>query len=94
MAASAMPARGLSGARLRAMPQTACATTATATIFSPWMMPSATGPEKEPEKSAKRNSAIAEGNVNPSQAAIPPASPLREIPRAKPIWLLAGPGRN
>ena len=24
----------------------------------------------------------------------PPTSPAREIPRAKPSWLLAGPGRN
>ena len=43
-ASTAMLARSRSGARLRAMPHTAWATTATATILSPWSAPSASGP--------------------------------------------------
>ncbi len=39
--------------RLLAMPQIACATTATATSFRPWRMPSATGPVRAVAPSAK-----------------------------------------
>ena len=38
-ATMAMVARHLSGAKLRPMDQTACATTTTAAIFSPWSHP-------------------------------------------------------
>ena len=47
-AEKAMDARVTSGARLRPMPQTACATTATATSFSPWTRPDPTGPPRAP----------------------------------------------
>ena len=36
----------------------------------------------------------AEGSVNAAQAARPPRYPARMRPIAKPVWLLAGPGRN
>ena len=38
--------------------------------------------------------AAADGKVNPAQAATPPRYPARMSPTAKPVWLLAGPGRN
>jgi hypothetical protein len=37
---------------------------------------------------------MAEGSVNPSQAAMAPGSPARKIPIATPTWLLVGPGKN
>jgi hypothetical protein len=43
---SEMVARSLSGQRFLAMPQTACATMATATILRPEMMPIPIGPLK------------------------------------------------
>jgi len=94
-AASAMAARGRSGVRLHAMPQMACATTATATSFSPCRKPSATGPVNEAAPMAKPNMITADGMVKANQAARPPNSPLpRRTPREKPAWLEDGPGRN
>ena len=88
-----MLARSLSGARLRPMPQTAWATTATATIFKPRSQP-ASAKSNEPTPKANTVSNTADGRVNPSQAANPPGSPARMIPTVIPTWLLAGPGRN
>ena len=90
-----MAARGRSGVRLRAMPQMAWATTATATSFSPCRKPSAAGPVNEAAPMAKANMITAEGMVKANHAASPPNSPLpRSTPREKPTWLEAGPGRN
>ena len=80
--------------RLRAMPHTAWATTATATILRPWIAAPARRPVKEVESSANSKSSKAEGKVKPSQAARPVERPRRDRPSAKPTWLLAGPGRN
>jgi len=87
-------ARSLSGHKLRAMPQTAWATTATATILRPCsqgtceMSPSSATPY------SKAIMATAEGIVNPNQAANAPARPARSVPSVMPTWLLAGPGKN
>ena len=65
-----------SGQRFRAMPQTACATTATATTFSPCSQgASATASVVTPY--AKSTSTMADGSVNPTHAATPPRSPAR-----------------
>lgn len=86
-------ARSRSGASERAMPQTALATTATAATFSPWSQPASATPSRwRPNANATR--AMAEGSVNPSQAAMAPGSPARKIPIATPTWLLVGPGKN
>ena len=76
------------------MLHTACATTATATTWSPCSMPPLRGPVSAAAPRAKRTMATADGSVKPSQAASPPASPPRERPTAKPTWLLAGPGSS
>ena len=77
------------------MPQTACATTATATSFSPCRKPSARGPLIAEALSAKATRTIAEGRVKPAHAASPPMRPLpRRTPSENPTWLEAGPGRN
>ena len=77
------------------MPQIACATTATATSFRPCRMPSATGPVSAVAPIAKANRMMADGMVKANQAASPPSRPLpRRMPRVKPTWLDAGPGRN
>ena len=93
-AARAMPARCWSGHRLRAMPSTAWATTATAATFRPWIMPWLTGPSSRLALRAKATRMIAEGRVKAVQAAAAPQPPPRCRPMAKPTWLLAGPGRN
>ena len=94
VASTAMLARARSGQRARAIPHTAWATTATATTLSPWRAPSPAGPVMAPAPKAKSVSAMAEGKVNPAQAARPPARPPRDNPTANPTWLDAGPGRN
>ena len=43
---------------------------------------------------ANRIIAIADGSVKPAHAASAPRQPARSQPSAKPVWLLAGPGRN
>jgi hypothetical protein len=84
-----------SGVRVRDMPQMACATTATATSFRPCRKPSATGPVNAAAPIAKANRISAEGMVKANHAARPPKRPLsRRMPREKPTWLEAGPGRN
>src|SRR3546814_8851424 len=59
--------------RLRAIPHTACATTATAAIFKPCSIPLGTASPQAEIPSAKRMSTIAEGSVKPNQAASAPA---------------------
>jgi hypothetical protein len=93
-AARAMLARSRSGARLRAIPQTACATTATATTLRPWISPPPTGPSKAEAPKANKTRSRAEGRVNAAHAANAPRGPPRNRPSANPTWLLAGPGRN
>ena len=80
--------------RLRAMPHTACATTATATTLSPWIAPVGNTAYPPARPSPNKASTSAEGSVNPSQAASAPGMPARINPSAIPTWLLAGPGRN
>ena len=77
------------------MPQIACATTATATSFRPCRIPSASGPVKAVAPSAKAKRMRADGMVKANHAANPPSRPLpRRMPRVKPTWLEAGPGKN
>ena len=73
--------RGRSGARLRAIPHTAWATTATATTFSPCSHPASATPS-DCTPYANASIATADGNVNPSHAATPPSKPARMIPMA------------
>ena len=85
IAASAIIARARSGVSVRVMPQTACATTATATSLRPCRNPSAIGPVKAAAPSAKASRIRADGMVKPSHAARPPRSPLpRRIPSENP----------
>jgi len=92
-ATTAIVARSRSGQSARAIPHTACATTATAAILSPRSQPALerSRPRIDRAKSTRR---IADGSVKPSHAASPPARPARKMPTAMPTWLLAGPGRN
>ena len=54
-----------------------------------------TGPVNEAAPMAKANMTTADGMVKANQAARPPNSPLpRRMPREKPTWLEAGPGKN
>src|SRR3546814_19134992 len=80
--------------RLRAIPHTACATTATAAIFKPCSITLGTASPQAEIPSAKRMSTIAEGSVKHNQAASAHAYPDRDNHHAKPTWLLAGPGQN
>ena len=91
-ATSATPRRGQSGVSVPAMTQTAWATTATAATFSPCTQPA---PDRSVETATSPSTvkATADGSVNPSHAATPPAIPARRVPIAIPSWLLAGPGR-
>ncbi len=89
-----MLTRSTSVHSVRAMPQTACATTATATTLRPCSAPAGSSSAWRARPSANKINAIAEGKVNPSQAASAPAYPPREKPSAMPTWLLAGPGKN
>jgi hypothetical protein len=75
------------------MPQTACATIATATIFRPSSTPCRWARDGA-AVIAKASSASAEGSVKAVKAASAPSQPARIIPSAKPTWLEAGPGRN
>ncbi|MCY1535343.1 hypothetical protein D9M68_707440 [compost metagenome] len=93
-ATMATPARNRSGHSDFAMPHTACATTATATTFSPCTAPDWARSAHCVTPAAKRMSATADGSVNPSHAASAPPQPARPSPSAMPTWLLAGPGRN
>ena len=92
-ATMAIVARARSGARLRAMPQTACATTATATTFSPCSQPAvrvanACTPIANSDQRNRRGQREAEPGRQPA------GSPARRIPIAMPTWLLAGPGQH
>jgi len=91
---TASVARGRSGQSVRAIPETACATTATATMRSPASQAASCMAPIVPTPAAKAIRAMAEGRLKPSQAATPPASPARSMPRLTATWLLAGPGRN
>lgn len=83
-----------SGVSVRAMPSTACATTAAAAACSPSSHP-APARSGVPETSrANATSSTADGRVNPHHAARSPSSPARCSPSAIPTWLDAGPGRN
>ncbi len=93
-ASTASARRGQSGQSERPIVHTACATIATATTFSPRTAPDEASAPACAMPSAKRIIAIAEGAVKPTQAAIAPRQPARSQPSAKPVWLLAGPGRN
>ena len=73
---------------------TACATTATAISFKPWIRPVPTGPPRRGASIAKASSNRTEGSVKPHHAANPPRHPARSSPTENPTWLLAGPGRN
>ena len=83
-----------SGARLRAMPQTACATTATATSFSPRSHPAWDRSPIAPTPRANSVIASADGRVKPAQAASMPSGPPRIRPIAMPVCDDAGPGMN
>ncbi|CAG2157495.1 hypothetical protein LMG19282_05471 [Cupriavidus campinensis] len=73
VAASAITLRrGASGQSERAMPHTACATTATAATFRPCSRPSGTWLPVADSPSASTISAMAEGMVKPSHAASAP----------------------
>jgi len=74
--------------------QTACATTATATILSPCSTPDGITPGYPATNRASTIRAMADGRVKPAQAANAPRYPHRDRPSAMPTWLLAGPGRN
>ena len=93
-AMSATVMRGASGVSVVAMPHTACATTATATILRPWSQaaPPTLPTAWTPNANAAR--ANADGSVKPSQAANAPGSPARRYPRPIPTCDDAGPGRN
>ena len=68
----AMLARSRSGHKVRAIPQMAWATIATATSRRPWSIPPPRVPPSSPAPSANRTSATADGNVKPIQAASAP----------------------
>ena len=87
-AAIAIEARRASAAMVRAIVQTACATTATATTISPCSQPAADTPDPC-TSSAKATRAIADGKVKPAHAASPPGIPALWMPMAMPSWLLA-----
>jgi hypothetical protein len=76
------------------MPQTACATIATAAIFRPFRVPVPMGPEIDAAVIAKTPNTSAEGSVKAVKAASAPSQPARSIPMAKPTCEEAGPGRN
>lgn len=93
-ASTAMVMRAVSVHRLRAMPQMACATTATATTFKPCSTPAGSAAPHADSPSANSVKASAEGSVKPAQASSAPLNPARDRPIAMPTWLLAGPGKN
>ncbi len=93
-AKTASTRRGQSGHSARLIVHTACATIATATIFSPRTAPDDASAPCCAMPSAKAIIAIADGSVKPAQAASAPRQPARSQPSAMPVWLLAGPGRN
>ncbi len=78
-----------------AIPQIACATTATAASFSPCNHPACpTEPPSAAMPYPNRIIANADGAVKPIYAVIAPLIPDRDSPIAIPTWLLAGPGKN
>ena len=85
--------RGQSGASDPASTYTAWATIATAASLSPWTQPAEA---RSPDDATRANatSTTADGSVNPSHAATPPAHPARSAPIAIPSWLLVGPGSD
>ena len=94
-ATAAIEARSRSGHSDRAMPQTACATIATATSFRPCSSPAPAGdPVSAPAPKANAVISAADGRVKPHHAASPPSQPARSRPMEKPTWLEAGPGAN
>ena len=74
-AAKAITARRPPGARLRAICQTACVTTATATSLTPISQPPPAPTRGSP--TAARYIKSAEGKVKPTQAASAPHQPAR-----------------
>lgn len=93
-AALAISRRRQSGQSVRAMLQTACATTTTAVSMSPCSTACIRGPGSAGIHRAKAYMASAEGRVNPTQAANAPSHPARCKPTRNPTWLLVGPGNN
>src|SRR5215831_19296236 len=93
-AVAAKPPRKRSGHNVFDMPQTACATTATATTLRPCTAPEDATPAHRETPNANTMSATADGNVKPHHAASEPSHPARPRPSAMPTWLLVGPGRN
>src|SRR5687768_5430949 len=73
-----------SGHRFLPMPQSACATTATATTFNPCNQAASAPPPTVVITSANSTSATAEGKVKPSQEASAPGNPLLSSPSAMP----------
>ena len=94
MTATAMLARTASGSKLRAIPNTAWATTATAAAFSPMIHPALLRSPAASTPAAKMLNTITEGRVKPMKAAHMPANPARRHPNAMPTCDDAGPGRN
>jgi len=92
--ATAMSRRGRSAASERAIPSTPPATTTTATSFSPWIAARNSAEPSGGARLANANISSAAGAVKARKAASAPRQPARSSPIAKPIWLLAGPGRN
>ena len=76
------------------MPQTACATTATATSFRPRSHPACDRSPIAPTPYANTVIATADGRVKPTQAANIPSGPPRNSPIAIPVCEDAGPGMN
>ena len=74
-ATTAIAIRLRSGASDCRIPSQAPATTARATSFNPRNNPSIPPPERSPIPSATSTMTIAEGRVNPTQAANPPNNP-------------------
>ena len=84
-ATSAIAMVTLSRQNARAMFQTACATTATATNCRPCNKECANAPLQAAVNAAQRYISSADGNVNPTQAASAPIHPARCSPMENPI---------
>ncbi len=82
---------GQSGVSVRAINQTAWATTATAASFRPWTQPAA-GEVRPYGEQAERRQGDGRRQGEPDPRGDPPAIPARRVPIAIPSWLLAGPG--
>ena len=87
---TAIVARSRSGRNLRAIPQTTCATTATATILSPYSHGESTRLPNTPSRHNQRIIASADGIVKSSQAQTAPGTPARKVP----ILIPTGPAKQ